>query len=150
MKIGLASDHAGYPLKQGVREYLEEQGLPFRDYGCGEGEKVDYVDFAERAIAGYLEGECDRLILVCGTGIGMSMVANKFKGIRATLCCDEYMAEMSRAHNDSNCLALGGRVLPVDEGVFIVKTWIKTDYEGGRHQSRLDKIARIEEKNFKP
>ncbi len=149
MKIGLASDHAGFPLKKGVMAYLQKKGIAYFDYGSAEGEKVDYVDFAEKALAGYFAGECDRLILVCGTGIGMNMVANKFKGIRATLCCDEYMAEMSRAHNDSNCLTIGGRILPVDEGVFIVKTWIETEYEGGRHQARLDKIARIEDKNFK-
>ncbi len=149
MKIGLASDHAGFPLKKGVIVYLQENGIAYFDYGSAEGEKVDYVDFAERAIVGYQAGECDRLILVCGTGIGMTMVANKFKGIRATLCCDEYMAEMSRAHNDSNCLTIGGRILPVDEGVFIVKTWVETEYEGGRHQARLDKIAKIEDQNFK-
>lgn len=149
MKIGLASDHAGFPLKKGVIAFLEENGIAYIDYGSAEGERVDYVDFAEKALAGYQAGDCDRLILVCGTGIGMTMVANKFRGIRATLCCDEYMAEMSRAHNDSNCLTIGGRILPVDEGVFIVKTWVETEYEGGRHQARLDKIAMIEDKNFK-
>ena len=149
MKIGLASDHAGYPLKMSILEYLQESGISFVDYGCGEDEKVDYVDYAIKALEGYFAGDCDSLILVCGTGIGMTMVANKYKGIRATLCCDEYMAEMSKAHNDSNCLTLGGRILPRDEGVFIVKTWVETEYEGGRHQIRLDKIAQIEDKNFK-
>jgi len=149
MRIGLASDHAGYPLKKGILEYLQESSISFVDYGCGEDEKVDYVDYAIKALEGYFAGDCDCLILVCGTGIGMTMVANKYKGIRATLCCDEYMAEMSKAHNDSNCLTLGGRILPRDEGVFIVKTWVETEYEGGRHQTRLDKIAQIEDKNFK-
>jgi ribose 5-phosphate isomerase B len=107
------------------------------------------VDYAEKALNGYFHGECNRLILICGTGIGMSMVANKFRGIRGTLCVDEYMAEMSRAHNDSNCLTLGGRILPLDEAESIIRTWLDTGFEGGRHQDRLDKLALIEDRNFK-
>ncbi len=149
MRIGVASDHAGYNLKPGILAFLEEQGVEAVDYGCGEGERVDYVDYALKALAGHAAGECDRLLLICGTGIGMSMVGNKHRGIRAALCVDDYMAEMSRAHNNSNCLALGGRILPLDEALNIVKIWLNTEYEGGRHQERLDKIARIEEKNFK-
>jgi ribose 5-phosphate isomerase B len=149
VKIGVASDHAGYKLKPGILAFLEEKGLEPVDYGCAEGERVDYVDYALKALEGYFAGECGRLILICGTGIGMSMVANKHKGIRAALCVDDYMAEMSRAHNDSNCLTLGGRILPVDEALNIVEIWVKTEYEGGRHQERLNKILRIEEINFK-
>jgi ribose 5-phosphate isomerase B len=96
VKIGLASDHAGFKLKNGILSYLDANNIPFQDYGCGPGEKVDYVDFAVKALKGREDGECDRLILVCGTGLGMSIVANKHNGIRATLCCDDYMAEMSR------------------------------------------------------
>lgn len=149
MKIGVASDHAGYALKPGILDYLKQQGIESVDYGCAEGERVNYVDYAVKALTGNAAGECDRIILICGTGIGMSMVANKHKGIRGTLCVDDYMAEMSRAHNDSNCLALGGRILPLDEALNIVEVWLKTDFEGGRHQERLDEIVQIEDNNFK-
>lgn len=150
MRIALASDHAGFDLKKGVLEHLAENGVEFEDFGCGPGERVDYVDLGERAIQSVLSGECDRAILFCGTGLGMAVVANKHRGIRATPCWDEYVAEVSRSHNDSNCLTLGGRVLPLDEALHFVDIWLRTDYEGGRHQCRLDKISKIEEKNFKP
>jgi ribose 5-phosphate isomerase B len=149
MKIALASDHAGYALKMGIIGDLVEKGITHRDYGTFSEERVDYVDFAEKAIEGMLAGECDRAILVCGSGLGMAIVANKYSGVRATLCCDEYMAEMSRRHNDSNCLTLGGRILPLDEALLIVETWLNTSYEAGRHQNRLDKIRTIEQKNMK-
>jgi ribose 5-phosphate isomerase B len=150
MKIALASDHAGYDLKKEIISYLKNEGLENKDFGCYSKESVDYADFAEKAVRQVVSGKFDRAILICGTGIGMSMVGNKFRGIRATLCCDEYMAEMSRKHNNSNCLTLGGRILPADEAVYIVETWINTEYEGGRHQKRLDKISKIEDMNFKP
>ncbi len=149
MKVALASDHAGYTLKTGIKDYLTEKGVSHQDYGTSSEESVDYVDYAKKAIDGLLSGECDRAILVCGTGIGMSLVANKFSGVRAALCCDEYMAEMSRRHNNANCLTLGGRILPLDEALLIVETWINTPYEAGRHQLRLDKVRAIEQKNFK-
>ena len=149
MKVALASDHAGYMLKTGIKDHLEKLGISYEDYGTSLEESVDYVDFAERAMVGMISGECDRAILVCGTGIGMSIVANKFSGVRAALCCDEYMAQMSRNHNDANCLTLGGRILPLDEALLIVETWLKAPYEAGRHQTRLDKVHAIEQKNFK-
>jgi ribose 5-phosphate isomerase B len=149
MKIALASDHAGYTLKMSVKDYLAEQGISHFDYGTFSEERVDYVDFAEKAIEGMLSGTCDRTILVCGSGLGMAIVANKYAGVRATPCCDEYMAEMSRSHNDANCLTLGGRILPLDEALLIVETWLRTPYEAGRHQKRLDKIQKIEQKNMK-
>jgi ribose 5-phosphate isomerase B len=150
MKIALASDHAGYDLKKEILDHLERKGIEIHDVGCGPDERVDYVDFGEKAIQSVLSGECARAILVCGTGLGMAMVANKHKGIRATPCWDEYVAEVCRSHNDSNCLTLGGRILPADEALHYVDIWLETEYEGGRHQIRLDKIAHIEEKNFKP
>ena len=149
MKIALASDHAGYALKTGILNYLVEKGIFHKDYGTYSEDRVDYVDYAEQAVEGVLSGECDRAILVCGTGIGMGIVANKYSGVRATPCCDAYMAEMSRSHNDSNCLTLGGRILPLDEALLIVETWLNTPYEVGRHQIRLDKVRAIERKNFK-
>jgi len=149
MTIALASDHAGFSLKAGLFEYLKEKGIPVKDFGTYSDERVDYIDFAALAVEAVLQGECDRALLVCGTGIGMSMVANKFRGIRATLCLDEYMADMSRRHNDSNCLALGGRMVPLDEARLIVDTWLETEFEGGRHSDRLKKIEELEIKNFK-
>jgi ribose 5-phosphate isomerase B len=149
MKIALASDHAGVEIKKGIMSYLAENGIEHQDFGCGPEEKVDYVDYAEKAIAHVLDNDCDRAILVCGTGLGMAIVANKFKTIRATPCVDEYTAEMSRLHNDSNCLTIGGRILPLDEALSIVKIWLDTEFEAGRHQDRLDKIHAIEDRNFK-
>jgi len=150
VKIATASDHAGYDLKKGILSYLAERKIDFKDYGCGPDERVDYVDYAEKAIQSVCSGRHDRAILICGTGLGMAIVANKFKGIRATPCCDEYSAEMSRSHNDSNCLTLGGRILPLDEALEIIRVWLETDFEGGRHQERIDKIHKVEEKNFRP
>lgn len=149
MKIATASDHAGYDLKKGILSYLDERKIEYEDYGCGPDERVDYVDYAEKAIQSISSGKNDRAILICGTGLGMAIVANKFKGIRATPCCDEYSAEMSRSHNDSNCLTLGGRILPLDEALEIVRIWLETDFEGGRHQQRIDKILKVEEKNLR-
>ncbi|MCD6517574.1 MAG: ribose 5-phosphate isomerase B [Candidatus Aminicenantes bacterium] len=150
MKIALASDHAGYELKKEIIIYLQSEGLENKDFGCYSKESVDYADFAEKAVRQVVSGKFDRAILICGTGIGMSLAANKFRGIRATLCCDAYMAEMSRKHNNSNCLTMGGRILPADEAVYIVEIWLNTEFEGERHQKRLDKISKIEEMNFKP
>ena len=149
MKIALASDHAGYEIKKSVMDYLSENGIQYEDFGSGPGERVDYIDYAEKAVKKVCVGEYEQAILVCGTGLGMAIVANKYKGIRATPCTDEYSAEMSRKHNDSNCLTLGGRILPQDEALSIVKVWVETKFEAGRHQGRIDKILEIEKKNFK-
>jgi ribose 5-phosphate isomerase B len=150
MNIAIASDHAGFELKKGIIAYLAKKNIPYKDFGCHSAERVDYVDFAEKAVTEILKGEFDRGILVCGTGLGMALTANKFKGIRATPVVDEYMAEMSREHNDSNCLTLGGRILPLDEALRIVEVWLDSTFENGRHRARLDKIAAIEERNFRP
>lgn len=149
MKIALASDHAGYELKNGIIDYLSTKAIQHKDFGCGPGEDVDYVDFAEKAIERVCSGEYDRAILVCGTGLGMAIVANKYKGVRATSCWDEYSAEMSRKHNDSNCLTLGGRVIPLDEALSTVRIWLEAGFDEDRHRRRINKIQRIEEKNFK-
>jgi ribose 5-phosphate isomerase B len=149
VKIATASDHGGYELKKGIIAYLSDKGIQYEDFGCGPGESVDYVDYAQKAIERVSSGDYDRAILVCGTGLGMAIVANKYKGIRATPCLDEYSAEMSRRHNDSNCLTLGGRIIPLDEALSVVRIWLETEFEGGRHQRRIDKISDIEERNFK-
>jgi ribose 5-phosphate isomerase B len=150
MKIALASDHAGFDLKDGIARHLAALGIPFTDFGSAVGEIADYVDTAEQALQSVKSGAHERAILVCGTGMGMSMVGNKFRGIRATLCWNEYTAEMSRQHNDSNCLALGGRVLPLELGLKIVDIWLATAFDAGRHLRRLDKLRAVEERNFKP
>jgi ribose 5-phosphate isomerase B len=149
MKVALASDHAGFELKERVRAYLEEKQISCRDFGCGPGEVVDYVDYGVAAMESVTLGECDRAILFCGTGLGMAVVGNKFKGIRATPCWNHYTAEISRKHNDSNCLALGGRVLSTKDALDLVDIWLKTPFEGGRHARRLSKIAELEEKTFR-
>ena len=149
MKIAIASDHAGFELKEKIAKYLSHRGIEYHDFGCGPGEKVDYVDFGEKAAQKVSSGEFERAILVCGTGLGMGMVANKCRGVRATPCSDEYTAEMSRKHNDSNCLTLGGRVISSGKALRIIEIWLDTDFEGGRHQRRIDKIFQLEKKNFK-
>jgi ribose 5-phosphate isomerase B len=149
MRIALASDHAGYELKTRVAEYLHGRGVEFRDFGCGPGETADYPDYGAAAAAGVVSGEFDRAILICGTGLGMAMTANKFKGIRATPCWSEYVAEVSRSHNDSNCLTLGGRTHSVELALVCVRVWLDTPFEGGRHARRVDKIRLIEDRNFK-
>ncbi len=149
MTIALASDHAGYELKEGVRLFLEQRGLAYRDFGSSAGETVDYVDFGIQAMESVVAGECDRAILFCGTGIGMSIVANKFKGIRAAVCWDLYTAEISRKHNDANCLCLGGRVLELARAIEIVASWLDSPFEGGRHARRVDKISELEKKKFR-
>jgi ribose 5-phosphate isomerase B len=149
MKLALASDHAGYDLKKAVVDYLQSLGVDFMDFGCGPGENVDYVDYGAVAIRSLLEGECDRAILFCGTGLGMAVVANKFPGIIATPCWDEFTATVSRTHNNSNCLTLGGRVLTAEKAVTLVKLWLEKEFEGGRHERRVKKIAQLEEENFK-
>ena len=147
MKIALASDHAGFELKTGVAEYLRGLGVPFEDLGCGPGESVDYVDYGAKGARAVVSGACDRAILVCGTGLGMAIVANKFKGLRATPCASEYDAEMSRKHNDSNCLTLGGRTHSIEQARGIIRVWLETPFEGGRHARRVQKIRDLEDAN---
>jgi ribose 5-phosphate isomerase B len=149
MKIALASDHAGFDLKTGVADYLRGRGVAFDDLGCGPGESVDYVDYGAKGARAVVTGRCDRAILVCGTGLGMAIVANKFKGLRATPCAGGYAAEMSRAHNDSNCLTLGGRTQTLEEAIGIVRVWLDTAFEGGRHGRRVQKIRDLEDENFR-
>jgi ribose 5-phosphate isomerase B len=146
MKIALVSDHAGFEMKEMVARFLTGRGLAFEDFGCSSGESVDYVDFATAACEAVLAGACDRAILVCGTGIGMAMAANKFPGIRATACWNAVTAEVARKHNNSNCLTLGGRVLNDQTALEIVRIWLETPFEGGRHERRLAKIVEIEKK----
>lgn len=144
MKVALGSDHAGFDLKEQVRKWLEAWSIPVQDFGCGSLESVDYTDYAVPAVSAVKSGECDRAILVCGTGIGMSIAANKFPGIRASLCHDLFSAKATREHNDSNVLCIGSRVIGAGLAEEIVHTWLETGFAGGRHQRRLDKITAIE------
>lgn len=145
MKIAVASDHAGFGLKNRVLRYLAEKQVESVDLGTDGRNSVDYPDYAVEVAESVSKGKFDRGILICGTGIGMSIAANKFPGVRAALCHNAVTAEASRRHNDANILVLGERVLDEEEAVQIVRIWLETDFEAGRHQRRLDKIRAIEE-----
>ena len=142
--IALGSDHAGFPLKEEIKKYLEEKGIAYKDYGCYTPERFDYAIAAKKACDGVMSGECEKAILCCGTGIGISMAANKVKGIRAAACSDYFSAKYTRAHNDANCLCLGDRVLGVGLALELVEVFLNTEFEGGRHQTRIDPIMAIE------
>ncbi len=144
MKVAIGSDHAGYHLKEKIKEFLISKGYQVIDFGTDSEDSTHYPIFARDVALAVQRGEADRGILVCGTGIGMSITANKFKGIRAALCLNEYMARMSRLHNDANVLCLGDRVLGEELALSIVEVWLETPFEGGRHQKRIELIADIE------
>ena len=146
MKIAIGCDHAGVELKNGILPILKELSIICEDAGAYEEVSVDYPDFGEKVSEMVSKGEVERGILICGTGIGMSIVANKFSGVRAALCHEEYSAKMSRLHNDANILVLPGRIIDKEKAAGIVKVWLSTSFEGGRHQKRLDKIKAIEER----
>lgn len=143
--ILLASDHGGLELKDAIRTDLVARGIEVKDLGTMNGESVDYPDYAEKVARGIARGDADHGILICGTGIGMSIVANKFPGVRAALINDEFTARMSKEHNNANVLVMGGRVLEVDKALAMVRIWLETPFEGGRHQRRLEKISQIED-----
>jgi ribose 5-phosphate isomerase B len=138
--IALASDHAGFSYKEKIKTILNEMQLPFTDFGTHSNESTDYPDYAHAASVAISKGECDRGILVCGTGIGMSIVANKHAGVRAAACETIEAAELSRKHNDANVLCLGERLTTWDEAQSIVKVFLQTEFEGGRHERRVAKI----------
>src|SRR5210317_2250485 len=143
--IFIGSDHGGLEMKEELVKVLASRHQPVKDCGTTNGESVDYPDFAEKVAGAVSRGEAELGILVCGTGIGMSIVANKFPGVRAALATDEFMAQMAKEHNNANVLVLGGRVLAKDLAVKMVNVWLDSTYEAGRHQRRLDKISRLEE-----
>lgn len=138
MKIAIGCDHGGIDLKNGIVSLLQEMGHEVDDQGCFGTESVDYPEFAKTVCSLVQADRCDRGILVCGTGIGMSMVANRFDGIRAALCHESFTARMSREHNDANVLCLGARVIGPGLAEEIVRTWVITEFAGGRHQRRID------------
>ena len=143
MKIAIGSDHGGYDLKAEVIELLEELGVEYKDFGTDSTDSVDYPDYATPVAEAVAADEYDKGILICGTGIGMSIAANKVSGIRAALCHDVFSARATRQHNDSNVLAMGGRIVGAELAKAIVKAWLDAEFEGGRHQRRIDKINNI-------
>lgn len=146
MKIAIASDHAGFELKQRIVAALTAEGHEVQDFGTASDEPVDYPDYAEPAARAVAGGDVERGILVCGSGVGVAMVANKVDGVRAASVHDADEAELSRRHNDANVLTLGGRTTIPDQAVAIVDTFLNTEFEGGRHQRRVDKIAVVEQR----
>ena len=146
MRIIIGSDHAGFALKESVKGALSAEGFRVFDAGTHLNDSVDYPDYGVIAAERVSAGEFERGILICGSGVGMTIVANKFPGIRAALCLDEGTARLSRQHNDSNILVLAGRKTEAAAAERIIKTWLETPFEGGRHQKRLDKIRELEQK----
>jgi ribose 5-phosphate isomerase B len=150
MKIALGADHAGYELKDKIKQHLQQQGLQVQDEGTNSGESVDYPDYARMVGHDVNERRADFGILVCGSGIGMAIAANKVPGVRAANVSTEYEAQMSREHNNANVLALGARILKEDEAFKIVDKWLATQFAGGRHKRRVEKITGIEKEETQP
>jgi ribose 5-phosphate isomerase B len=146
MTIAIGCDHAGLDLKKEIILILNDLNIQTIDYGTNSTESVDYPDFGEKVSEAVSSGKIDKGILICGTGIGMSIVANKFSAVRASLCNELFTAKMSRLHNDANILVMGGRIVGKDLAKEIVRTWVSTPFEGERHSRRLNKISKIEER----
>ncbi len=146
--IAIGCDHGGYALKQDIMAMLTEKGYEFKDYGTYSSESCDYPVYAEAVCKAIKSGECDRGILICGTGIGISIAANKFKGIRAANCADCFSAEFTRRHNDANIVALGARTIGSGLALKIVETFLTTGFDGGKHARRIGMIAEIEEREL--
>ena len=142
--IAIGSDHGGFELKEHIKKHLAEIGAEYKDYGCYEENSVDYTDIAEAVCNAIIKGEAQKGILICGTGIGISIAANKIDGIRAAHCHDIYSAEMTKRHNNANVICMGGRVIGRELAFKIVDAWLNAEFEGGRHQTRIDKIHKLE------
>ena len=146
--IAIACDHGGFALKEEIKSWLTEKGIEFEDFGCNSTASVDYADFALPAAEAVASGKCEKGILICGTGIGISMAANKVRGIRAACCSDCFSAEMTRLHNDANILCMGGRVVGAGLALKMIDLFLHTEFEGGRHATRIAKIADIEKAQY--
>ncbi|MGZ5351947.1 MAG: ribose 5-phosphate isomerase B [Actinomycetota bacterium] len=144
MRIALACDHAGYPLKVALKESLQDQGHDVLDLGTDSAEAVDYPDFCAAAARAVVDGRAERALVIGGSGQGEQIAANKVQGVRAALCNDTYLAELSRRHNDANVLAMGGRIVAVPLAQEIVRLWLATPFDGGRHARRLEQVIEIE------
>lgn len=142
--IAVGADHGGFELKEHVVKYLQDKGIEVKDFGTYSEASVDYPDCAKPVCQAVQNGEAECGILICGTGIGISIAANKYKGIRAALCGDVYSAKMTKQHNNSNIICMGGRVIGRELAFMIVDAWLEAEFEGGRHQNRIDKIHEAE------
>jgi ribose 5-phosphate isomerase B len=149
MQVGMASDHGGFELKEELKLFLKSMGIEPMDMGTSNEDSVDYPDFGALVAEKVSRGELERGILICGTGIGMSIVANKFPGVRAALANDLYSSRLSREHNDANILIIGGRIVGKELAKAIVKVWFETPFSRGRHLKRLEKIKALEKEKFK-
>ena len=147
--FAIGSDHGGYKLKEEIKKYLDEKEIKYVDCGSFSEERVDYPDIAKDVAEKVQKKECENGILICRSGIGMSIVANKFKGIRCAKCNNEQEAKFAKLHNDSNILALGADYLTLNEAICILRNWIATEFEGGRHKDRINMIEKIEKENMK-
>ena len=143
-KIAIACDHGGYELKKDVMKHLDEIGVEYEDFGCNSTDIVDYPDYGVPACKAVADGRVEGAILICGTGIGMSLCANKVRGIRAAVCSDTFSARMTRMHNDANVLCMGARVIGAGLAVDIVDLFLNTEFEGGRHSARIAKVMNVE------
>lgn len=146
--IALGCDHGGYNLIVAIKKYLDEKGIEYKDFGTYGTESVDYPIYGYKVASAVASGECESGILCCGTGIGISMSANKVKGIRAAVVTNEFCAEMTRRHNNANILCMGGRISSEEEAVKFTDIFLNTPYEGGRHDNRVDMISKIEDGTF--
>jgi ribose 5-phosphate isomerase B len=145
--IAIGSDHGGFQLKQELIAHLEQQGIAYRDFGCYDENSVDYPDIAKEVGTAVANGSYDRGVLVCGTGIGISIAANKIKGVRAALCSDSFSAKFTRLHNDANIICFGGRVIGPGLACELLDVFLNTPFEGGRHARRVDKITALEQES---
>ncbi len=145
MKIAMASDHGGLKLKEHLKKYLTDKGIEITDHGTHSDKSCDYPDYAEKLCRDVAAGTAEKGILICGTGIGMSIAANKCRGIRAALCADVFSAKMSREHNNANVLCMGERTIGFGLAEMITDTWLASEFLGGRHARRVDKIMKLEE-----
>ncbi|WP_221567308.1 ribose 5-phosphate isomerase B [Alkalihalobacillus sp. TS-13] len=146
MKVAIGSDHAGYKIKEDIKDVMDELNIQYEDVGCNCEDSVDYPDYAVPVAEKVANGEVDRGILICGTGIGMSITANKVDGVRCALVHDLFSAKVTRLHNDSNVLAMGERIIGPGVAKEIAKVWLQTEFEGGRHERRVNKMMEVESK----
>ena len=145
--LAIGSDHAAFQFKEDIKAYLDEKGIAYKDLGCFSTERTDCPIYGEKVANAVASGECEKGLLFCGTGVGISLAANKVRGIRAVVCSDCYTAALSRRHNDTNILALGARVVGIDLAKMIIDTWLNAEFEGGRHGERVAMISAIEARN---
>ena len=147
--IGLGTDHGGYKLKEEIKDYLDKNGIAYKDFGTDSEERTDYPIYAKKVVESIQKGECDKGILICGTGFGMTIIANKFKGIRCASCWNEDVAKLFKEHNNGNVIALPGRFINSSQAIKILKTWLDSEFLEGRHTERLQMIENIEDKLMK-